>query len=100
MGMVLLFLQFSSCLHISSNTTSIPYTGKACIEMSMDPMDTIDSILSLMKNICFQTAFTRWRHILKTVKNVTDRPFTQKRHIFCRKISKTVDFENGTLTQT
>ena len=27
-------------------------------------------------------------------------PFTRKRHIFCRQILKTVDFENGTLTGT
>ena len=48
-----------------------------------------------------QTAFTRYRHILKTVKNVTDRPpvHTKTAH-FCRQISKTVDFENGTLTGT
>ena len=46
-----------------------------------------------------KTAFTRCRQILKTVKNVTDRPpvHTKTAH-FCRQISKTVDFENGTLT--
>ena len=49
----------------------------------------------------FQTAFTRCRHILKTVKNMTDRPpvHTKTAH-FCRQIYKTVDFEIGTLTGT
>ena len=48
-----------------------------------------------------ETAFTRCRHILKTVKNVTDRPpvHTKAAH-FCGQILKTVDFENGTLSGT
>ena len=48
-----------------------------------------------------KTAFTQCRHILKTVKNSTDRPpvHTKTAH-FCRQILKTVDFENGTLTDT
>ena len=47
----------------------------------------------------FKTAFTRCRHILKAVKNSTDRPsvHTKTAH-FCRQILKTVDFEDGTLT--
>ena len=46
-------------------------------------------------------AFTRCRQILKTVKNVTDRPsvHTKTAH-FCRQILKAIDFENGTLTGT
>ena len=49
----------------------------------------------------FQTAFTRCRHILKTVKNSTDKPpvHTKTAH-FCRQILKTVDFENGALNGT
>ena len=52
-----------------------------------------------VQTIQTKTTFTRCRHILKTVKNVTDRPpvHTKTAH-FCRQISKTVDFENGTLT--
>ena len=50
----------------------------------------------------FETAFTRCRHILKTVKNVTDRPSIQAKtaHFFGRQILKTVDFENGNLNGT
>ena len=46
-----------------------------------------------------QTAFTRCRHILKTVKNVTDRPPVHTKAHFCRQISKTVDSENGSLNR-
>ena len=47
-----------------------------------------------------KTAFTRCRHILKTVKNVMDMPpIHTKKALFCRQILKTVDFENGTLTR-
>ena len=47
----------------------------------------------------FWTAFKRCRHILKTVKNVTDRPpvHTKTAH-FCRQVLKTVDFENGIMS--
>ena len=48
-----------------------------------------------------ETAFTRCQHILKTVKNVTDRPPVHtKTALFCRQILKTVDFKNETITST
>ena len=47
----------------------------------------------------FKTAFTRYRQILKTVKNLTDRPpvDTKTAH-FRQQISKTADFDNKTVT--
>ena len=46
-----------------------------------------------------ESACTRFRHSLKTVKYLTDRPIVHtKTDIFCRQILKAVDFESGALT--
>ena len=53
------------------------------------------------KTFTSKTAFTRCRHILKTVKNSTDRPpvHTKTAH-FLPADFETVDFENGALIGT
>lgn len=49
-------------------------------------------------DVMIKAAFIRYKHNLKTVKNMTDMPPAQrKRHM---QIFKMVDFENGILTGT
>ena len=50
---------------------------------------------SFQEIFLIQTTFTRYRYILKTVKNVTDRPL----HTKTARVLP-ADFENGALTGT